>query len=378
MSLSIIRNLKNKIDISTVVFYILSFSIITFLYSNCIEPIDVDFTEGEERLIVDGMITNKPGPYEVKLSTSAIYGKSGYDGVAHPVSGAVLTISDDLGNSEVLTQKNISGYIIEGTYTTQVGGIQGVVGRTYSLHIITSDGNQYESVPQIMKAVSDIDFIDYEFGSRDIVNENNVMVSEYGFDVFVNFQDPPEHGDYYKWKWKGTYEVETQPELYVEYDRFGNAIPSPKDCCKTCWIHERQKNSLNILEDTYINGNSSRVKLIFIPYKRFYFKKYYIKIEQYSLSYEAHKFWKLIEDQLASVGGIFDPPPSEISGNILNINDNGDVVLGYFSVSAVSEKDTFITSYDINIPIADMEFHDDCRVLTGSSAIMPDYWNEYE
>ena len=77
--------------------------IITSLFwlCGCIEPYDVKIDKQEKMLVVNGLITNEPGPYTIKLTTSYNYGD--YFGAVDPyVDGATVSIQDETGNSEIL------------------------------------------------------------------------------------------------------------------------------------------------------------------------------------------------------------------------------------------------------------------------------------
>ena len=47
-----------------------------------------------------------------------------------------------------------------------------------------------------------------------------------------------------------------------------------------------------------------------------------------------------------SLGTLFDPQPSIIRGNISNVNDESEVVLGYFDAASIQEKRIFVNSND--------------------------------
>ena len=48
------------------------------------------------------------------------------------------------------------------------------------------------------------------------------------------------------------------------------------------------------------------------------------------MSLEAFAYWEQARVQLARGGGVFDPPFAPVVGNIRNVNDPSEVVLGYF------------------------------------------------
>ena len=94
------------------------------LLFSCIDPIDVETGNAEPTLVVDGRVTNRPGPYEIKLSLSTGYGA---DVSSPPYTGAVVTVIDESGNEFPFTE--IGG----GRYLSDPNGFRGEVGKSYYL-----------------------------------------------------------------------------------------------------------------------------------------------------------------------------------------------------------------------------------------------------
>jgi hypothetical protein len=296
---------------------VFSFIILSFLvlFTTCVEPVNVDLGEPIKRLVVDGMITTKPGPYTVRLSTTAKY-TTGTDGANFVVRGATVTISDDTGYSEQLAE------VSAGTYRTRENGIQGQVGRTYTLHIET-EGQQYQSKPELLRTTTGVENIYTEY------NEEAPGIEE-GFYVYIDTQDPAQSEDFYRWTW-----IHYEREQYC----FREIVPPNTEfiilpCCGDCWNIIKCNGCVNIASDVYNNGSMiSRQLLDIVPYNSR--SKYFLYYEQHSLSRDAYKFWKGLEQQANNVGGIFDAPPSIIRGNMYNVADEEDIVLGFFGASDV-------------------------------------------
>jgi hypothetical protein len=75
--------------------------------------------------------------------------------------------------------------------------------------------------------------------------------------------------------------------------------------------------------------------------------EYSILVKQYSLSEKEYNFWKGLKQVGEPEGGIFGSQPYPVAGNIHNVNNLNEMVLGYFEVSAVTQKRTFITSEEL-------------------------------
>ncbi len=281
-------------------------------------------------------------------------------------------ISDDLGNVELLTET-----YLHGIYKTDPAGIRGVRGRQYKLEIETPDGKHYESAPEILSSVPDIDTIYYERQIQQELDERLVVKDVDGFQIYIDTRDPEEAKNYYMWSWTGTYEVHTQPWMFFDIRKLR---PAPKDCCATCWVNETNA-SISVFDDVQSGGNRiitkpvEFVRLTNSNGARHFRGKYHIEVKQLSLTKEAYQYWSLIGTQISSSGSIFEPPPVAITGNITNCDDPDDIIFGYFGASAISTKSIFIPDSEVPTPPDDiLVWPDDCRTLSNSTAIMPAFW----
>ncbi|MGV3641810.1 MAG: DUF4249 domain-containing protein, partial [Adhaeribacter sp.] len=274
-----------------------------FLASACIEPLDLRPQPGDKLLVVDGLVTNEAGPYTVRLSRTAPY--SAYSEPWNTAErGAVVTITDDQGQVEKLSETS------PGIYQTSGQGLQGQVGRSYTLHISTKAGKTYQSQPQLLAPVSDIDSLYTEVRQQKILNSAGNEQLVHVVEVFVDTRDPAESENFYMWQWEGVYRVNAQPWNHTIKVR-GQSVPAPKDCCQTCWVSEFT-NSINVRDDRLGNGQLRRRHLVTqVPVnERTFEQKYRIEVKQLSLSQEAYRYWSVLRNQVSRVGNIQDPPPA--------------------------------------------------------------------
>jgi hypothetical protein len=204
------------------------------------------------------------------------------------------------------------------------------VGRTYTLYIETAEGKKYQSRPELLKATPGVDSIYYEFV------EASPGVEE-GFYVYVDTRDPADTEDYYRWNW-----VHYAKLIYC-FNEIppGATEPVVLDCCGDCWDIQRCNGCINIASDRLANGSTiSRQLLTIVPYSSR--SKYFLYYEQQSLSRDAYKFWKALEEQSKNVGGIFDKPPATVRGNMFSLNDENEVVLGYFGASDIKPESILV------------------------------------
>jgi hypothetical protein len=70
-------------------------------------------------------------------------------------------------------------------------------------------------------------------------------------------------------------------------------------------------------------------------------------LRQRVLTREAYDYWAELQKTTESLGGLFDPQPGKVTGNIHSVNDAAEPVLGYFSGGSVQQKRFFIGLLDL-------------------------------
>lgn len=125
------------------IFKLSNFLIAGFLFCSCEKVIDINLNEADPKIVIEGNISDQPGPYAVRVTQTVNYNESN---TFPPVSGAVIVLSDDAGNSETLEESDELG-----VYTTRT--MQGVPGRTYILNV-TIGTDTYTAVSTMPQPVS--------------------------------------------------------------------------------------------------------------------------------------------------------------------------------------------------------------------------------
>lgn len=103
---------------------IISILFIALLFTGCEKTVDLDYKGNQSKIIIEGNITNETGPNFVKITKSISLSDTG----SYPtIDDAIVTISDDAGNSEMLSPQG------NGIYRTTT--LNGVEGRKYILTV---------------------------------------------------------------------------------------------------------------------------------------------------------------------------------------------------------------------------------------------------
>ena len=313
--------------------------LMALLLPACQEEYFTELDNVEPLLVVDGLITDKPGPHLVRVSRSNRFQDE--EGM-NPVSNAVLYIeSDDGVRTELQESPQTSG-----NYLTPAD-FRGVAGKSYTLHIETSDGEVYRSAPQMMTERLSVDSVYIESGQKVFYRQSSVSNNVYrvpieGFNFFL--QSGPAKGDEQHFRFRAiNYMQWTRPvgdfgywACWWQWDAtaflgkdLGSASSSEPSAQQIGFlplfnqdffyfgfnIYERDS-----LEDVAIIHNA-RVHTNII----------------YSLNDDSHAFHKARNEQLNNEGRFFDPIASQPLGNIRCVSDPEKMALGLFEASAEIE-----------------------------------------
>ena len=255
------------------------------LLTYCQRVINIDLNSAAPRIVIDALITDRPGPYTILITKSGSYFNQP---VLPPVTGAEVTIANDRGTIDTLLETK------PGLYMTK--NLRGIPGITYTLKVI-SDNIEYSGT-SIMYSHVRLDSINltksdsFRFGLGGGANEVKRI------DVNCFFKDPEEK-NFYRLKVTGSSDT-TLGGNYRLYD------------------------------DQYTNGQEIELRAARAKAGDT------IKIELYSLDNSTYGYYRTLED-LLQTNPFFGSTPANPNTNL----SNG--ALGYFGASAVSTKTIIIT-----------------------------------
>jgi hypothetical protein len=363
--------------------------LLLLLFRGCIDPFKpaLDKEDTEKLLVVEGMITDEPGSFEVKLSRSVPI-----DTMVNYIieSGAYINISDDLGNTWLLNE------VEPGIYRNLDPGAKAVAGRTYQLFIIDANNKEYESTPVLMLPKPEIENVRWEEVSETVFIDNEV-VDETGINIYVDGKDETNNTKFYKWEISETWEV-MMPNAITALDGKGmpyDAFVRVPDEKKICWVTQ---HSEKILVESVDNQSVSQVQNFLVqrirPGEDKLFIRYSIEVKQYALNNEMYNFWNSLKEINQDAGLLYDKVPVSIFGNISCCN-TGEKALGYFYAAEVAKERIFIekgehevsniNKYETCLYVRDVTsypftdgfyarsaFCGDCRYY--GSNVKPDFW----
>lgn len=295
--------------------------LILVLISSCIDDYNLKLKSNDPKLVVQGVITNKVGPYLILLTKSRLnltfhpyedYNKNSnltMDGGVEPIQDAEVYLTDiEESITDTLVKawlpNNVKKWQIavnyqlgdpNGYYMTQKS--KGVPGHTYSLQIKWQ--NEEYHAKSYMPLVPPLDSVQFNFTKGAIGKE------DYNIPLLF-FKEPQNELNYYLFITPGNSRVWPYSILSDEYLKdYVNGLDVCKGIAPDYWM-----NAYPYVYDGKLDSD--------------YF------IEMHSLTKEAYEYYKALIQQFRTDGGGYSPSPASPPTNL----DNG--ALGFFRASAVS------------------------------------------
>ena len=299
--------------------FIFFFTIVTFLWTCKIPYYPPVNAKQTNYLVVEGYITSNT-PTVIKLSHTRVV--SQFDTArALPETGANVVVEDDRGGSYQLTES------VAGIYT--MGNANLDSSYKYSLYISTSSGKKYQS-----------DFVPFETSPP--ITGIDQALKQGDLQVYVNTKNQQNNSRYYRWEYRETWEYHTPYVSGYEYFPADGMVGQRITPVHICWVTDNSSNVI-VGSSTGLQDNVIHSPLAyFLNHDRRLRVLYSVLITQYALDSSAYQFWKEMKNNSEDIGSIFSTQPSQAKGNIHNVSDSTEKVIGYVGAGNTSQYRGFI------------------------------------
>jgi hypothetical protein len=305
------------------------FCVITFIIAiySCQKPIDLKATTTNANiLVVEGLINVGTDITTIKLSRTVIIGNKT---TANPEGLATVTIEN--AQATVATLKEI----VKGSYSSSPTILNLDKTKQYRVRIKLANGKTYLSDLVDVKITPPIDSIGY-------------TVKNNGIQLYANTHDDTNNSRYYLYNYAETWRFNSK---YIsDYISTGTTLvprtsaQNIRECYGDIGSGNILLNSTAALTQdvayqfplTFIEGTSEKLSI-----------KYSTLVTQTALTKEAYVFWDNLKTSTEKLGSIFDAQPSQLIGNIHNVADASEPVIGYISAGTTQTKRIFINKLDL-------------------------------
>src|SRR5664279_1152616 len=252
--------------------------------SGCQKVINVDLNVAAPRIVIEGLISDRRGPYSVTISKSGSYFNQP---VLPPVTGAIVIITDDSGTIDSLHEE------APGVYLTSK--IRGIPGRTYTLKVLSED-QEYDG-SSILSSHVNIDSLTLIKNDSQRIFSGGNNQHETRYEIHCFFKDPSE---------KNFYRVKVFKNDSINTENY------------------------RLYDDQYTNGEETELRVV----GRVVAGSAY-RIELESLDDKTYGYYRTLSDLLFT-NPFFGSTPANPNNNL----SNG--ALGYFGTYAVSSRTMII------------------------------------
>jgi hypothetical protein len=256
-------------------------------------------------------------------------------GTVVPVeANASVAILDETGNRYPLAEQ------AAGTYVS--GSLNLNPSHQYQLRLRTSSGRDYTSDLVAANESPTIDDVSWS-------------VEPTGIQIAGSTHAAASATRYYRWTYQETWEFYSAYQSSYEY--VGGKIVPRNENINHCW-HVEDSHAIILSNNSALSQNvTSRFPLTVLPTNSVRLgNKYSINVQLRALTADEFAYWEKLRKNTESLGTLFDPLPSQLSGNVHCLSDPSELVLGYVGASGVAERRIFIARTDLPRSISNSPF----------------------
>ncbi|NCD69160.1 DUF4249 domain-containing protein [Mucilaginibacter agri] len=211
--------------------------------------------------------------------------------------------------------------------------------KTCTLHITTKDQQQYASDVIPVLTTPPIDSLQFTVLSN-------------GLQFYTSTHDPTNTVKYYRWDYDETWEYVSFYQSRLKYvnDQIQYRDLATEDIYR-CWA---QAPALAIVVASTAGLSQSVINNEPVGYVDISSGKlahgYSLLLKQYSLTKEAYEYWQKLKKNTEQLGSIFDAQPSDLKGNMHNVANSDEPVLGFVSASGITTKRILFDPTNLTLP----------------------------
>lgn len=309
------------------------------LINGCIDPVTPEYDYEDGLIFIEGFATSNAGASYVTINESVTeFGVRGLNFI----NGVTVNVENLASGLTVSFSESEDAYLAPQDFKVSPG-------ERWKLTVVMPNGTVYESEPEVVLNPIPINEVEIIY-----VPELEFRSSLNGFipghKIAVSFDDPTGTENNYYWSYR-TFEsldycIRCNEGIYrnggcIPYDLRGRLYRYFDYICETdCW-KIRYPEKVNIFDDTFSNGKTvSSLEVGSLP---LYTKEnMVVEVQQFSLTPAAYQYYKILKDIVDNASGFNAPPPAALVGNLYNVDDPEEFVLGRFTAAASSVVNVFV------------------------------------
>ena len=314
------------------VIYIIA--LFALMLTSCIKPYE-PFIESKDakKFVISGQVVKGEDVQFINVSVTSPISEPEYI----PVTGCQVTISDNKGNNFEAADQ------FDGNYTFHIPESNLSTGTSFMVTVITPDGINIASDFDTLNECPEIDTVYY---SLDEVPTTDPEIFKNGLQFYVDLNAENTSSHNFRWEAVETWEYHSSWPIEWYYDGSVHHVYPPDYSRMVCWRTEMVKNIFtlsteNLEQNLYKSfplhfvDNFSTPRLVY---------GYSLLIRQFALSNAAYSYWEKLRINSSDQGGLYDKQPLAIKGNLRNVTNPDQDVLGFFGATSMKSKRIFVSN----------------------------------
>ncbi len=311
---------------------------VAFMLPSCIKSYEpVIESKDAVKFVVSGQVVQGDPVQHINISKTSAIDRPQF----FPVTGCVVTITDDKGISYNATDK------LKGDYEVYIPESALVDGAKFKVDIFTPDGQSLTSDFDEIHDCPDLDSVYYQVEK---IPTNNPDRFIQGVQFYLDFDASTTSSKKFRWESVETWEYHSTYPIEWYYDGVVHHVTPPDYSRFICWKTEIVKNVYTLSTENLAQNKYSFLPLHFVDNyssQRLVYG-YSLLVRQYALSEAAYIYWDKMRINSTDQGGLYDKQPLAIKGNMRNTTFPDQDVLGFFGAAAVKSKRIFVTNALVN------------------------------
>ena len=140
-----------------------------------------------------------------------------------------------------------------------------------------------------------------------------------------------------------TFQYEANYMARYVFDNYEMSTLSPRDSLLTCWKTGKRNEIVTATTEILIEPVLIRIPLNYVTTETKELSiRYSILVKQFTLNLDAYNFWSQLSEYTDYTPWIYFNQPYSVKGNIKSLDDEHEIVLGYFMAAGLDEKRIFV------------------------------------
>jgi hypothetical protein len=314
----------------------------------CVDEINLNLDSSNQVMVVDAWLGNLTSETYIRVYLTQPF-----------VSGTLPGFEQQVLMEEILIERKdgvlFPFHIVEDSIYVPFRRFNLIEGEEYRLRFTTVDGESYESPWEaVPPKVEVLDVTTQAFEREVLITTGSaVFLQNQTFaDVQLKFKDPG--------KGPFGYLVETSGIS----EQFTTSLSDNCECA--CYLEDDNIfPGMNIRSNDAFEGQEYELKIGEIPLSSL--GRYYVSAAIRTVTDFGQEYLSQVDLQQRNTGSIFDPAPFRIKGNIRNVTNPDEVVLGGFFLFQKTEAEKLLFRTDIRRDSPELNHSFEPLIEVGSS-----------